>query len=182
VASTRRHPPHCHGPAQATQPAGQDPEARLVPGTVTVPLHSRTNASPFWIMLLLVAGRSEHGMIPVARAMKCLIRTMKKITKIAGETGTRLCDRSRSVKLRVTQGVPKMFTPILTAIGVAAALTIPPVNAANAGFLKNVKNIAKADVGGQAFLLKKDGLSGKFVKDSLKLDKAVGKALFKATF
>jgi hypothetical protein len=41
------------------QPAGQDPEARLVPGTVTVPLHSRTNANPFWI--IIVAGRSEHA-------------------------------------------------------------------------------------------------------------------------
>jgi hypothetical protein len=35
-----------------------------VPGTITVPLCSRTNASPFWIMLLLVWGRPEHGMIP----------------------------------------------------------------------------------------------------------------------
>src|ERR1700752_4448969 len=33
--------------------------------------------------------------------VRVLIRTMKKITKIAGETGTRLRDRSRSVKLRV---------------------------------------------------------------------------------
>src|SRR5580693_4167806 len=33
--------------------------------------------------------------------VRVLIRTMKKITKIAGETGARLCDRSRSVKLRV---------------------------------------------------------------------------------
>ena len=46
------------------QPAGQDPEARLVPGTVTLPLRSRTNASPFWIMLLLVWGRLDNGMIP----------------------------------------------------------------------------------------------------------------------
>jgi hypothetical protein len=44
--------------------AGQDPEARLVPGTVTVPLRSQPNASPFGIMLLLVWGRPEHGMIP----------------------------------------------------------------------------------------------------------------------
>jgi hypothetical protein len=48
------------------QPAGQDPEARLVPGTVTLPLRSRTNASPFWIMLLLIWRRSEHGIIPAA--------------------------------------------------------------------------------------------------------------------
>src|SRR6516225_6392519 len=57
---------HHHSPTLAMQPAGQDPEARLVPGTVTLPLCSRTNASPFWIMLLLVWGRSEHGMIPAA--------------------------------------------------------------------------------------------------------------------
>ena len=46
------------------QPAGQDPEAPFAPGTVTLPLRSRTNASPFWIMLLLVWGRLDNGMIP----------------------------------------------------------------------------------------------------------------------
>src|SRR5262245_44984020 len=30
---------------------------RVAPGTVTLPLCSRTNASPFWIMLLLVLGQ-----------------------------------------------------------------------------------------------------------------------------
>jgi len=33
--------------------------------------------------------------------VRVLIRMMKKITKIAGEVGTKLCDRSRGVKLRV---------------------------------------------------------------------------------
>jgi IS5 family transposase len=33
--------------------------------------------------------------------VRVLIRTMKRITKIAGEAGATLCDRSRSVKLRV---------------------------------------------------------------------------------
>jgi IS5 family transposase len=33
--------------------------------------------------------------------VRVLIRTMKKITKIAGTVGTKLRDRSRSVKLRV---------------------------------------------------------------------------------
>src|SRR6202163_1068403 len=33
--------------------------------------------------------------------VRVLIRTMKRIGKIAGETGAKLCDRSRSVKLRV---------------------------------------------------------------------------------
>jgi hypothetical protein len=46
------------------QPAGQDPEARQVPGTVTLPLRSQTNASPFWIMLLRVSGRLDHGRTP----------------------------------------------------------------------------------------------------------------------
>ncbi len=48
------------------QPAGQDPEARLAPGTLTLPLRSRTNASPFSLILLLLCGRSEHGMIRLA--------------------------------------------------------------------------------------------------------------------
>ena len=74
-----------------------------------------------------------------------------------------------------------MLTRILTAIGVSAALLVS-VNAANAGFLKNVGKIAKADIAAQAFFLKKDGLSGKFVKDSLKVDKKVAKLLFKAAF
>src|SRR5215472_13192723 len=54
---------HHHSPASAIQPAGQDPEARLVPGTDTLPLRSPTNASPFWIMLLVVCGSLEHRMI-----------------------------------------------------------------------------------------------------------------------
>jgi IS5 family transposase len=33
--------------------------------------------------------------------VRVLIRTMRKITKITGQTGTRLCDRTRSVKLRM---------------------------------------------------------------------------------
>ena len=45
------------------QPAGQDPEALLGARTVAVPLCSRTNASPFWIILLLVRGGSEHGIL-----------------------------------------------------------------------------------------------------------------------
>src|SRR5215211_5286519 len=49
------------------QPAGQDPEARLAPGTVTVPLCPRANASPFWIMSLLVSGRTNHAMFLVRR-------------------------------------------------------------------------------------------------------------------
>jgi len=57
---------HHHSPTSAMQPAGQDPEALLAPGTVILALRSRTSASPFWIMLLLVWGGPEHGMIRTA--------------------------------------------------------------------------------------------------------------------
>jgi hypothetical protein len=49
----------------ALQPAGQDPEALIAPGAVTLPLVSQLNASSFGIMLLLVWGRRDHGTIPV---------------------------------------------------------------------------------------------------------------------
>src|SRR5258708_287983 len=45
---------HHHSPTVAFRPAGQDPEVLRAPGTVTLPLRSHANASPFWIMLLLV--------------------------------------------------------------------------------------------------------------------------------
>src|SRR5262249_14540781 len=63
IALVRRHCRHHHSPTSATQPAGQDPEARRAPGTVTLPLYSRPNASPFLIMLLLVFGKLDNGMI-----------------------------------------------------------------------------------------------------------------------
>jgi hypothetical protein len=40
-------------------------ETSLAPGTVAVPLRSQPNASPFWIMLLLVSGRLDNGMIRI---------------------------------------------------------------------------------------------------------------------
>ena len=42
---------------------GAGSRGRVAPGTGRVPLRSRPNASPFWIMLLLVWGRLDHGMI-----------------------------------------------------------------------------------------------------------------------
>src|SRR5260370_7628756 len=54
--------------------AGQDPEARLAPGTVTLPLCSRPDASPFWVMLLLVWRRSEHGRISPQRRLPSRFR------------------------------------------------------------------------------------------------------------
>src|SRR5262249_59838002 len=46
---------------------GAESRGRGAPGTVTVPLCSRTNASPFWIMLLLSLGMLEHRMIDAGR-------------------------------------------------------------------------------------------------------------------
>jgi IS5 family transposase len=39
--------------------------------------------------------------------VRVLIRTMKNITKITGAVGTKLCDRSRSVKYRLLEIAPK---------------------------------------------------------------------------
>jgi hypothetical protein len=36
----------------------------IAPGTVTVPLRSHRNASPFWIIFLLVSGQKDQQMIP----------------------------------------------------------------------------------------------------------------------
>src|SRR5208283_5664834 len=44
---------------------GRIPEGLFEPGTVTVPLRSRRKASPLWIILLLVSGRTDHGPIRV---------------------------------------------------------------------------------------------------------------------
>jgi hypothetical protein len=61
--------PHHQSPTSAMEPAGQDLGARKRSGLTTVPLQSRPNASPFWIMLLLVWGGSEHGVIPAVNAV-----------------------------------------------------------------------------------------------------------------
>ena len=45
---------------------GAESRGRVALGTVTLPLCSRTNASPFWIILLLSLGVLEHGMIDAA--------------------------------------------------------------------------------------------------------------------
>ncbi|MGA8750260.1 MAG: hypothetical protein WB563_15830, partial [Pseudolabrys sp.] len=47
-------------PTSAKKPAGQDPEAQSAPELDTVPLCLRENASPFWIILLLVESDPEH--------------------------------------------------------------------------------------------------------------------------
>src|SRR6202008_1626726 len=39
----------------------------------------------------------------MADGVRVLTRAMKKITKIAGAVGTKLCDRSRSVKFRLLE-------------------------------------------------------------------------------
>jgi hypothetical protein len=55
--------PHNRSPTSALEPAGQDLGARKRSGLTTVPLQSRMNASPFWIMLLLSSTAFGHGMI-----------------------------------------------------------------------------------------------------------------------
>jgi hypothetical protein len=56
--------PHHQSPTSAMEPAGQDLGARMRSELTTVPLQSRPNASPFWIMLLLVWSRLDNWMIP----------------------------------------------------------------------------------------------------------------------
>ena len=50
---------HHRSPTLAMQPAGQDPEARLVPGTVTVPLCSRPECQSF--LDNVIAGLGQIG-------------------------------------------------------------------------------------------------------------------------
>jgi hypothetical protein len=53
-------------PTSALEPTGQDLGARQRSGLTTVPLQSRSNSSPFWIMLLLSSATLENGMIGAA--------------------------------------------------------------------------------------------------------------------
>jgi hypothetical protein len=64
---------HCVGAASLPPPpqphlghvaGGAGSRGRVAPGTVTLPLCLRPNASPFWIMLLLVWSRLDNWMIP----------------------------------------------------------------------------------------------------------------------
>jgi len=65
---------HCVGAASLPPPpqphlghaaGGAGSRGRVAPGTVTIPLRSPPNASPFWIMLLRVFGTLDNGMIRV---------------------------------------------------------------------------------------------------------------------
>jgi hypothetical protein len=81
------------------QPAGQDPEARQVPGTATLPLCLRTNASPFWIMLLLVWGRLDNGMIAVRQSDMAPLSLLKiKVERASPANLTRLGAHSDDVR------------------------------------------------------------------------------------
>src|SRR5207302_7907771 len=55
--------PHHRSPTSAMEPAGQDLGALMRSGLTTVPLQSRPNASPFWLMVLLSSAAFGHGMI-----------------------------------------------------------------------------------------------------------------------
>jgi hypothetical protein len=58
----RRHPPKPH----LSEEAGGAAEAQPAPELATVPLCLREEASPFWIILLLVEGDPEHPRIKLA--------------------------------------------------------------------------------------------------------------------
>ena len=75
-------PNHHRSPAMAMRPAGKDSAALFAPGTVTVPLGLRRNASPFWIILLLVAGRRD---LP-----RSLVRSSVKLVRSASNPNRKL--------------------------------------------------------------------------------------------
>ena len=57
---------HHRSPAMASKPAGQNPEERtLLDQARTLTLCSQRKSSPFWIILLLVSGRTDHGPIRI---------------------------------------------------------------------------------------------------------------------
>jgi len=63
-ALVRRHCRHPRSPPRPCSRRGRIPK-RLAFETVTVRLCSRPNASPFWIMLLLVWGRLDHAIVRI---------------------------------------------------------------------------------------------------------------------
>ena len=52
--------PHHRSPASAIKPAGQDPKRLKVSELTKVPLCLLRNASPFWIILLLISAVLEY--------------------------------------------------------------------------------------------------------------------------
>ena len=88
------------------QPAGQDPEARLMPGTVTVPLCSQTNASPFWIMLLLVLGRLDNGMIRIWQPDTGVVK-MPSTNPIPSVTADQLTRALGEAVIRIWSNLPQ---------------------------------------------------------------------------
>jgi len=59
----RRHAAHHRSPTSAKQPAGQDLRMPEAPRLQVLPLQTQRDASPFWIILLLVYARSKHEII-----------------------------------------------------------------------------------------------------------------------
>src|SRR6516225_7503667 len=86
------------------QPAGQDSRGRGAPGTVTVPLCLRTNASPFWIMLLLSLGVLEHGMIDAGRTPKAAATASGQFTDagVTADAKIQTVGNSFQARLRIT--------------------------------------------------------------------------------
>src|SRR6266481_194248 len=59
----RRHRRTTEAPPRPSGRRGRNSERPQRPELTALPLQSRPNASPFWIMLLLSVGALEHGMI-----------------------------------------------------------------------------------------------------------------------
>jgi hypothetical protein len=80
----------------AKRQAGQDSTGLFAPGTMTVPLRSRRNASPFWIILLLVLAvrvRMQGAMNLSARAWRasaCESRS-NMVSSAVGPADRKLC-------------------------------------------------------------------------------------------
>jgi len=109
------------------QPAGQDPEARLAPGTVTLPLCSRTNASPFSIIICLreaadLAADVSTSPRAGSRENACLLGSGRAPTCSALSTRCSTSRRSGPGKLELNLQTGELTPLINEVIGTAGQL------------------------------------------------------------
>src|ERR1700722_19020175 len=76
------------------KPAGQDSGCRSPPGTVTVPLRSHLNASPFWIIFVLVLEQTDQQMIPLSAIGPGAVNLPRQELGSRGRSLWRRCPRS----------------------------------------------------------------------------------------
>jgi hypothetical protein len=76
------------------------------PATATLPLRSRWKASPFWIILLLVSGRTDHD--PTPRQAQWKVASGATAAALASPTQIRLYSRRRAVRNSTHRaGIPR---------------------------------------------------------------------------